>query len=273
MPTTITYAKQAFQGEEPATALRQGRSVAYSYALVSLEGTVGGEAFVAPYFEIPVGAKAIAIGPNSEVGQVAVLWTPPGGSYEMQLLLDSRHPLIMDLMVSPGTPATTVIPGVVSPKAVMRVLPFFFGQQGLYLYTGGAGVAYGTIMLELLVYFEMPAQLPQGRPDGGRAAVFLLSGGNNVAFTAAALGRAAMAWMLVNLSTTNTVTWKFSGFTHHFDPTLGLMSKEHIISEANVVAAEGTASYVIQGARFDEYRLYVQGTGGEKVFFNYTLSD
>jgi hypothetical protein len=280
MTSTLSYAKQAFLGEDPATSLRLGRRVAHCYANVGVTGTVGGTVFSVPYFEIPVGCKAIAIGPSSQVGQVVVLWTPPGGSEEIVLFLDSRHPLMLDLTVNPHrTTTTALIPGVVSP-AVIRIVPFaLYDHLDMYVATGGAGPSFVTVLMELLLYFDTPTTLPSGRADGGESRVKTLTGATDQAiFNVPALGRNKLTFVLANLSSTATLTWRLSGYSHLFDGTLGMVANEHHISPAvgaadNTVAALGTASYVLQGARFQEYRLVITGTNGEKMLYRYTVSD
>lgn len=262
----------------PQQAYRNGRKTWHGGPTVLQGGGVYAAGQLArPYVEIPVSCKAIAIGPASDVGAATVYWSPPGSARYASFRVDSRNPLVMDMPVNPSETWNTnqlfEPPGTGSIKVepVNTSLPYATP------FTPG---------LELLVYFDLAGiELPRARADGSYQ-YFKKNGTADQLTTAESLvasfyggGRRLVHWTFSVTDAVKTITaWRFAGVTY-YDTGTQVLQAEHQISPAvggaaNTIPALGTASYVLNGPRYDKYNFYATGSAlGAEAFFSYTVSD
>jgi hypothetical protein len=271
-----------YSGETPQQALQAGRKAWHFIGTMGLPDDSGTVTF--PYLEIPVGCRAIAIGPSSSLSSVAVLWVPPGINGEVVLTADCRAPLVMDLPVNPNA-ALTGNSGYLNGLVGNSTRPLT-GTLKILPYNRLLGLAIPPTageILELLVYFDLTGvTLPKGRPDMSVSSGFstnLFQASETLLWEAPGYGRKMVAWELDNLHASQTVTsWRFVGVTHYFGAS-AVAEAEHQISPAvggaaNTIAALGNASYVLNGARYHAYRMYATGSAGFTTGnYQYTLSD
>jgi hypothetical protein len=258
---TTSFARLPVPGETPQQALRVGRKFWRYYGAIATEYIAGNLAI--PYFEVPVGVKAIAIGPQSDLDMVTVIWNPPRTSDELLFTVDVRNPLIMDLPVNPTPTRSSPFLGATT-NGSLKILPYFFPP--LYQ-VSQAGLL--PPFLDLLFYFDTNgAQIPRGRPDGGGQAgqTSFLDTSETLLWTTLAYGRKQINWELTNLDTGASITsWRFIG-GNYFDNGTTIATTEHQISPAYggasaVIAAGESKAYVLNGTRFNYYKLYATGDG------------
>jgi hypothetical protein len=260
--------------ESPQEALRRGRKSWHFLGTVGVD-PVGGTLQI-PFFDIPVGCKAIAIGPSSSLSEIAVVWTPPGASQSILLTVDAHNPLIMDLPVNPNQVVIDQYANGFPTTSSMKIVPYYVSNALPIPKSGGE-------QLELMMYFDLTnVVLPRGRPDVSAQfwATNQVKLAENLVFEVPGYGRKQIAWELDVIDAVKTVTaWRFVGVTHYLAGASVISEVEHQISPApggaaNTVAALGSAAYVLGGTRYHAYRLYATGSADfTQSLYSYTLSD
>lgn len=297
MPIRVTAENTQTSPESPLQAARAGRKMWTYHGNPTFYSQAGGTNMNIPYIDIPVSVKAIAIGPDSDLGAVMVLWRPPSSTQEYRFKVDAHSPLIFDMPVNAKQSYVSNALGGITPatgiSGSLKVFPYWLTNSDwdeLDVPAPDDGVYHGVRVaprLHLLVYFNLDGvQIPTRRPDKkGRRFDSALNTTEQLIWETMAYRRRGIAWDFFNRDAVKTVTnWRFVGvnFFNMADalnealpgPDTDIVAQEHVISPTNTIAGSGSASYVLQGARFHAYRLYATASANLLYYHtNYTVFD
>lgn len=254
--------------QNPEFAYRSGRS-SWEY-VTNFPLTYTGADLNLPYFEIKVPVKALVIHPMSQLGYAGVYYFLAGTTTTDILNFDCRSPLVASL--EPNPTLNTANPLIPQAKAGnITIIPYGQIDRATDAATVGSdGPTFGVI-----AYFDIPPALATKRPALIRGPVEnTLTNSATTLFTAVAYDRNQINFTIKNSDASDTVTdWTLQGLTFDNNGT-SISTIIHTISSGNTIAASGTASYTLSGARFDAYRLRATGsTTDVPVITWYELED